>query len=975
MRQHRVGVAVLLRTIDRPDLARRLIWAPHPRNLPVLPSRNEVARSVSTTSSGSPGSARAIMEGANRIIENGKTFAPPMPRLGLRLTPVGHLLLEEAEEAALLDERIAARLARAFAHGSGPGLVQLGGGEVGEPLPPSFIWWRAYAARFVGALCLLPAGEDGGIVVPAIPPPAESDLAELVLTAPVMRGAEYISQDVLCGLWNEISAAFTVALSHARTDLQGFLKSLNPAWNLVGRVYFNLAENRRDADRPFAFMATYTTRLSVQARAQHVPLGQALREYAGIANRDKMLSLLLPVQRATEACGWLKPMVDGGDIFHPLRWTAGDAARFLGSVGDLESAGVVVRLPASWRSNRPARPRVTATVGSMAPSGLGLDAVLDFRMAVTLDGEPLTNKEIETLLAGTDTLTLLRGQWVEIDRDHLQQAMQRFQAARELADRDALTFAEAMRMLSGSAADDAGGDQAGPNWSRVIEGPWLAETMRALRAPGTNGADPGPALKGTLRPYQKAGVAWLRLLSSLGLGACLADDMGLGKTIQLLSLLLLRDPTKNQRPNLLVAPASVLANWMAEIQRFAPDLNALLLHPSAMTTEQIRQLLPDDLATVDLAITSYGSLSRMPLLAEVDWRLVVLDEAQAIKNPGTRQTRAAKSLKARARVALTGTPVENRLGDLWSIFDFINPGLLGTAKQFSVYVKALEDREENPYGPLRELVRPYILRRMKSDKTVITDLPDKTEVIAHCHLSRRQAALYGQTVAELEKALKESDGIQRKGIVLATLMRLKQICNHPSQWLNDGVWADEDSGKLTRLREIAEVIASRQEKLLVFTQFREMTEPLSASLANMFGRPGLVLHGETAVRRRQALVRGFQEDETVPFFVLSLKAGGSGLTLTAASHVVHFDRWWNPAVENQATDRAYRIGQKRNVLVHKFVCQGTIEERIDAMIESKQALSDGILSDSAGGEINLTEMPDDELMRLVALDLNAAMRE
>ena len=317
----------------------------------------------------------------------------------------------------------------------------------------------------------------------------------------------------------------------------------------------------------------------------------------------------------------------------------------------------------------------------------------------------------------------------------------------------------------------------------------------------------------------------------------------------------------------------------------------------------------------------------------IEWRHAILDEAQAIKNPNAKQTRAVKALKAASRIALTGTPVENHLGDLWSIFDFINPGLLGSAKQFSRYVKSLADRESNQYGPLRELVRPYILRRMKTDKTIISDLPDKTEVKAWCGLTRKQAALYEQSVKDLEKALQETDGIERRGIVLAMLMRLKQICNHPSQWLHDNAWDEADSGKLARLREIAEVVASRQEKMLVFTQFREMTAPLSEFLGTVFGRPGLVLHGETAVRGRRDLVQKFQDDETVPFFVLSLKAGGSGLTLTAASHVVHFDRWWNPAVENQATDRAFRIGQKRNVLVHKFVCRGTVEEKIDQLIE------------------------------------------
>ncbi|MBF0421314.1 MAG: DEAD/DEAH box helicase, partial [Magnetococcales bacterium] len=420
--------------------------------------------------------------------------------------------------------------------------------------------------------------------------------------------------------------------------------------------------------------------------------------------------------------------------------------------------------------------------------------------------------------------------------------------------------------------------------------------------------------------------------------------------------------------------ASLLANWAAEIERFAPGLKAQIVHPSTMTADQLKGLTSDWFKDLDLGITSYSTLLRLPVLEETHWHMVVLDEAQAIKNPSAKQTRAAKALKAKSRIALTGTPVENRLGDLWSIFDFINPGLLGTSKQFNGYSKKLSEREHNPYGPLRELVRPYILRRMKTDKLVISDLPDKTEVRAHCTLSRKQAALYTQTVSDLAKALAEGvEGIQRKGLVLATMMRLKQICNHPSQWLNDHSWAEEDSGKFARLREIAEVIADRQEKMLIFTQFRETTAPLETFLASIFGRPGLILHGEIAVKKRKALVQTFQEDENVPFFVLSLKAGGSGLTLTAASHVVHFDRWWNPAVENQATDRAFRIGQKKNVLVHKFVCQGTLEEKIDTMIESKKALTEELLSGS--GEINVTEMRDDELLRLLTFDLKSVTED
>jgi len=627
--------------------------------------------------------------------------------------------------------------------------------------------------------------------------------------------------------------------------------------------------------------------------------------------------------------------------------------------------------------NRPARPLVKATVGGKPPSELGLDALLDFQMEVTLDGESLSPAEIKRLLAQSDGLVLIRGKWVEVDHARLSRTLEQFQAVERRAATDGLSFGEAMRMLAGAGI--TGDEAAGPadiDWSQTVAGPWLAETLAALRGPeGLLRVDPGRSLQGTLRPYQHAGVQWLHLFSQLKLGACLADDMGLGKTIQVLALLLVlkNQAGRKRKPSLLVAPASLLANWAAEIARFAPSLKAVTAHPSAPPGEKLEMDGSDDLTGVDLVITSYGFLARTPWLETMPWQLLVLDEAQAIKNPAAKQTRLAKKLQAETRIALTGTPIENRLGDLWSIFDFINPGLLGSAKAFSSFVKRLGERSDNPYGPLRDLVRPYILRRMKTDKSIIADLPDKTEVNVFCPLSRKQAALYQQAVEDLARQLEDVDGMQRRGIVLAFLMRFKQICNHPSQWLGDGGWTETDSGKFARLRDIAEVLAARQEKALIFTQFKETTAPLATFLGSVFGRPGLVLHGETEVRKRKDLVRWFQEDENVPFFVLSVKAGGSGLNLTAASHVVHFDRWWNPAVENQATDRAFRIGQNKNVLVHKFICRGTVEDKIDQMIESKKQLAGDLLG--GGADVLLTEMKDAELLNLVALDLSAAMKE
>ncbi|HUH85559.1 MAG TPA: DEAD/DEAH box helicase [Stellaceae bacterium] len=892
------------------------------------------------------------------------------------LTPHGVLTLRQTDEAPTLAPERGARLERAFQRGAGHGLLWLGADEVGTVLPPVLSYWRELGTRYVTALCALPGIGDGQ-AKSSVPLPVDEDLSKMAAAAPPMPGAEYLTASVLAGLWRGIDAAFHAELADAKCSVQEFLKSRHPAWNLVGRVHFNLAENRKDEAAPFAFLATYTTRLSAEAKAQHLPLGKALQEYAGAKNRERLLSLLVPVQRAAEHCGWLKTMVDAGEVFHPLRWSPQQALQLLRDASALESAGVVVRMPASWRMNRPARPTVTATVGGKPPSQLGLDALLDFRMDVTLDGESLSKAEITQLLAQSDGLTFIRGKWVEVDRERLRRTLEQFEAIERNAAAKGLSFGEAMRLLAGAGiAENGVAGEADIDWSQTVAGPWLARTLQDLRRPGAlSRVDPGRSLDGTLRPYQHAGVQWLHLLARLGLGACLADDMGLGKTIQVLSLLLVlkAEARCRTKPSLLVAPASLLANWVAEIDRFAPSLKAVVFHPSAIPIETLKTKGGVDLATIDLAITSYGFLARAPWLVAASWRLAVLDEAQVIKNPATKQTQMVKQLRADARIALTGTPIENRLGDLWSIFDFVNPGLLGSSKQFSTFVKQLADRPQNPYGPLRELVRPYILRRLKTDRTIIADLPDKTEVKAFCGLSRKQAALYQQAVDDLADQIENTDGIQRRGIVLALLTRLKQICNHPSQWLGDNAWTEKDSGKLARLRDIAEEIASRQEKALVFTQFAATTAPLASFLGSVFGRPGLVLHGETAVNRRKDLVRRFQEDDDVPFFVLSVKAGGAGLNLTAAAHVIHFDRWWNPAVENQATDRAFRIGQTKNVLVHKFICRGTVEDKIDQMLEAKQQLAGDFLG--GGAEVLLTEMKDDELLRLVALDLAAAIKE
>ncbi len=877
--------------------------------------------------------------------------------MSLRIQPNGRFYLQS--------EELPSELLSVFSKGLGPGILHLG--AVGRPsgLSADLIWIRELCSLFISRICASPEAAEATFRS-ALWVPLPADAAERLLReAPPLRGGEYLSLESLEALWSELAVALRTALMEADQPLAAWLSAKNPAWNQVGRVCFHLAENRSDPEKPFAFLATYTPQLSASSTAAvHRPLGRALREYSEAGDREGLLALLTPVYKAAQACTWLAPLVDRGEIFHPLRWTPSEAMALLQDLPALEASGVVLRMPVGWANRRPGRPRVAAQVGAKPPSKLGAAALLDFSVDMSLDGESLTPEEWKALLQGTAGLRLLRGRWVEVDPEQLTKTMDRLEALQHQAEQGGLSFAEAARLLAG--LEDSQPDKPEIAWGGIAAGPWLAEVMAELRNP-TAALEPGSELHATLRPYQKRGLQWMYLLHRLGLGGCLADDMGLGKTIQVLSLYLLLAKTPHPTPHLLVLPASLLGNWMNEAARFAPGLRLFVAHSSVRPAGKLRAA-PANWEGIDVVLTTYGSLSKLKWLEEVPWRSVILDEAQAIKNAGTRQTKAAKAMKSSWRLALTGTPVENRLGDLWSLFDFLNPGLLGSARSFGALSKKMT--EQGHFGPLRELVRPYILRRLKTDKSVISDLPDKIEVTAFCGLSKKQAAMYQEAVQELAQKLAELDGIQRRGVVLAFLMRFKQICNHPLHYLGGGTeWEEGESGKFERLRELCDIIAEKQEKVLVFSQFRETTQPLSDFLSGVFGRPGLILHGDTAIKDRQKLVKEFQEGEA-PFFVLSLKAGGTGLNLTAANHVIHFDRWWNPAVENQATDRAFRIGQHRNVMVHKLVCRGTLEEKIDAMIQSKQALANELLEGS--GELQLTELNNEELLRMISLDIHRA---
>ena len=886
-----------------------------------------------------------------------RTTRLPAEAFALAVTPHGRVVADASpRDESLVDGRLATDLRQRLADDDALAILELGARYPDGALPPSLAYFRELARCLLASAAASPAGASADL-----PPPVDLELR--AFAAPPMLGREYVDGDALAALWQRLAEALRVSVESSGRPLADWLHERHDIWAVVGRVCFHLAENKKDDARPFAFLATYSTGMSASAQVQHRPLGQALQESAATKDRDALLRLLLPVHRAAEHSALLKELVDDNSVFRPQAWTAAQAHRFLRDVPAFEAAGLVVRVPDWWR--RAAPPRVTAQVtlgGSSAPA-LGAAGLLKFSVSLSLDGDPLTDEEWAQLRSSGAGLVSLRGRWVEMDRDRLLEVLGAWKKAQAAA-RDGVPFHEAMRLIAGTERPAGVPADTSPerSWSRVTPGPWLADVLAKLRSPeAARSSLPGSALRATLRPYQEEGVRWLAFLNELGLGGCLADDMGLGKTIQVLSLMLvLKSRGVPNRPHLLVAPASLLANWKAEAERFAPSLDVRIAHASG---DGMSRGMDEG---ADLVATTYAALTTTDWIRESSWDTLVLDEAQAIKNPGAKQTRAAKSVEARARITLTGTPVENRAGDLWSLFDFLQPGLLGSAAQFRRFATDA-GRTDGGWAPLRELVAPYILRRMKTDPDVAPDLPAKTELSASCGLTREQAALYQRAVDGLRDTLDDVDGIARRGAVLAALLRLKQICNHPSHALGDGGWETARSGKLLRLRELVEPIAERQEKALVFTQFREAVEPLATALTGFFGRPGLVFHGGTAIKQRKDIVNRFQSDESLPFLVLSLKAGGTGLNLTAATHVVHFDRWWNPAVEDQATDRAFRIGQAKPVFVHAMICRGTVEERVDDMIRGKRALAKDLLG--GGEEVNLTELSDDDLMKTLSIDL------
>jgi non-specific serine/threonine protein kinase len=630
----------------------------------------------------------------------------------------------------------------------------------------------------------------------------------------------------------------------------------------------------------------------------------------------------------------------------------------------LAAAGFGVLLP-SWWSRPSARlgvrlsARTPPQPGQVAGrAGIGQDGLVEFEWQLALGDAPLTADELRELTRLKTPLVRVRGQWVQVDPKRLAAGIDLLRSGGA----GRATVADLLRL-----GDDP---PAGLPITGVEATGWLADLLTGTAEQRLRPAAEPPGFAGALRPYQRRGVAWLDFLQRAGLGGILADDMGLGKTVQLLALVAADPPGVG--PTLLVCPMSLVGNWQREAARFVPDLRVHVHHGA----ERARgEAFAAAVAAADLVVTTYSLAARdAAALAAIDWHRIVVDEAQAIKNAATRQAAAVRSLPARHRVAVTGTPVENRLADLWSIMEFANPGLLGPATTFRRrYAEPVERHgDEQAAARLRQLTGPFILRRVKTDTSIISDLPEKLEMEVLCNLTAEQASLYQAVVDDMLAKIEQSEGIERRGLVLATMTKLKQVCNHPAQLLRDGSRLTGRSGKLARLEEVLEEVLAAGEKALLFTQYAEFGGMLRGHLSARFGREVAFLHGGVAKPERDALVTRFQSDDpgAPPLFVLSLKAGGTGLTLTAANHVVHVDRWWNPAVEDQATDRAFRIGQRRAVQVRKFVCAGTVEEKIAAMIRDKRGLAASIVGT---GEQWLTELSTSELRALLTLERGAVV--
>lgn len=768
---------------------------------------------------------------------------------------------------------------------------------------------------------------------------SDDEYDKIISTVPFVIGKEFITNEWIDNVFNKINEIFYQEINNYNGSLSEYFISKKKNVLIPSRIYFHLVENKRNSEYPFAFLATYTSIKDNVVKS--FPLKNALEEYKN--NSNKLRQLISNITSVSESSTFIKEMIDSGEIFYPLNFTEEDAYLFLKEINIYESNGIICRIP-NWWATRNETSKVRIDLSEKLQEGLGLlssGVILSIVPKLYYNGVAITKEEILKLLTENEGLALIKGKWIENNHDKLNQLLKNY----EFYSKDGTSLSEVLQIMSGIKTDDM--VKTVPlDFNRDD---WVNNVINRVFEK-VNIDNVSKQFIGKLRPYQFDGFKWLYGMSKLGFGVCLADDMGLGKTIEVLSYLA-NISEEGKSNELLIVPASLIENWKREIKKFFPTMDYFVLRGDKNVI--------NGKTNAFLTITTYQSAVKSKYIDTIEWDNIILDEAQAIKNYDTLTSIKIKGLKSKMRIALTGTPIENNLLNLWSIYDFINPGLLGERSKFKKFTER-KDFSVEDFQNLKKIISPFLLRRLKTDKSIITDLPDKFENNIIINPSKEQIVLYKRRVDILKEDMSNSMGeFEAKGKVLNAILSLKQICNHPSQYLGNDEYKLEDSGKFIQLKNICESIYEKREKVLIFTQFKEIIPALNKLLKDIFKTEGFCIDGNTSLKNRDKYVYEFQ-NSNIPYMILSVKTAGVGLNLTAAQNVIHFDRWWNPAVENQATDRAFRIGQNKNVSVFKFVTANTVEEVIDEMITIKQKIADDYIN-SVDGDI-FSKMSADELL-------------
>lgn len=850
----------------------------------------------------------------------------------------------------------AERCAIAFGYSVHHGLAQLLVHEAGSRLPTPMGFWREWMKSMTTHWLLsLRVDPHARLVLPRGILESWNRRARRI---PEFRRLSIAFQR---SMWKTFREGVLKTIAKSGQTVVEHFEEFHHLWPIVGELHLTIDRARGNPGFPFSVVVHYVDGLSTTATVSFSSIRGPILGESSVPGFGEYLFGVL--EKAAEHSSILRRLLDSQEIFSPCGLIPRDAHELLLDLPALKKMGLLYyRVPTWWEQRKPPRLASRTHLGGAAPSGSGMSGMLDVRTTYIVDEHELNEAEWCALVdESINGLVKVRERWVELDRARVEGAMQAWRASEELRARGEVTFAEALTVLDSPPAsnDDLQSGELEVPPEHFTPGPWLARARGAVRRQEIlDEFAPGPDFYGVLRPYQRAGVAWLAMLCELRVGALLADDMGLGKTVQVIAFLVGLRRRGDAGPFLLVVPASLIGNWQGELEKFASAVPYTIAHRDFGDM--------DEALSADLVITSYATLRQRAALRERKWDLVVIDEAQMIKNSSTKLTRALKSLSARRRVALTGTPVENHPGDLWSLMDFLNPGVLGKATAFREQWR-LARKDERAMENLRAKIHPFMLRRRKSDPEIALELPEKVEITAYCGLTETQAELYSQAIFAAQTRVKQAQGIQRDGVVLNVILQLKQICDHPTLYLGYGDFDPAISDKFLRLRRICEHIAASDEKALVFTQFSTLTGPIAEHLEKVFGRRGLIFDGKTPINRRADIVNEFQREDGPPFMVLTLQTGGFGLNLTAASHVIHFDLWWNPAREAQATDRVHRIGQTRKVVVHRLVCRGGIEDKIDQILQRKRAIAEELMTPDLES-FQVTRMDDQEFFRLIDLD-------